>query len=135
MKTLFEVLLLFVLLYVALDVASSKSLPPGELVEFEYSQEKARGRYESRDGVSGITFLSKVDDHSLLVSTLQGKILINTSVDEQQGFRMVHTLDHKYRQFPGISRPDESVDHDHLFNHSIEKLLEVNEITLLSEAA
>jgi len=127
MKMLSKVLLLLVLF----NVAATRSLP-GSLVELKHSQQEVYGRYESRDG-RGIAFLSQADG-LLRVSTLDGKIIINTEVDEEQKFRSIHVLDHKYLQHSNRARPDEPVEHDHPFSHSIKKLLEVQEIALLQEA-
>ena len=130
MKVLSEVLLFLILLH----VTTARSLPPGRLVEFEYSQQEALGRYESGDGISGISFLSQTD-HYLLISTFDGKTLIDTEVDVQRKVRSIHMLDHKYLQHSSRTRPDESVGHDQPFSHSIEKLLAVEEVALLPEAA
>jgi len=127
-----EALLKVLLLLVLLQISAARSLPPGNLVEFKYSQQEVRGRYESGDG-RGITFVSQADG-LLHVNTFDGKIIINTEVDEEQKFRSVHVLDHKYRQHSNRACPDEPLDHDHPFSHSIEKLLKVQEIALVQEA-
>ena len=125
----------WLLLLVLLHVAAARSLfpGPGKLVEFKYSQQEARGRYESEDGLNGITFLSQTPGH-LRVSTFDGKIIIDTKVDEEKKHRSVHVLEHKYLQHSNRTCPDEPVNHNHPFSHSIEKLLEVKEISLFQEA-
>ncbi|XP_065916093.1 uncharacterized protein [Dysidea avara] len=132
MKISFKALLLVVSYF-----ATARSLVPGKLVELEYSQRVVQGKYESEDGISGITFFSQEDDY-LLINTFDGKTLIDTGpfidVDGWK-VRSVYVLGLEYLQYTSPDRPDEPVDHDHSFSEAIEKLLEVKEVDLLPEAA
>ena len=118
-------------------VATGRSLIPGKLVELEYSQRVVQGKYESGDGISGITFFSQEDDY-LLVSTFDGKTLIDTGpfidVDGWK-VRSVYVLGLEYLQYTSPAHSDEPVNHDHSFSDAVQKLLEVKEVSLLPEAA
>jgi len=86
-----------------------------------------KGKYESGDGTSGITFFSQEDDY-LLVSTFDGKTLINTGpfidVDGWK-VRSVYMLGFEYLQYTSPTHSDVCVNHDHSFFDGKEKLLEI----------
>ena len=120
---------------------STKSLAPGKLLELEYSQRVVHGRYQSGDGIIGITFFSQEDDY-LLVNTFDGKTLIDTGpfidVDGWK-VRSVYVLGLEYLQYTNpayrSAHSDDPIDHHHLFSDAVQKLLKVKEVALLPEAA
>ena len=127
-----QTLALFVFVIVAVRSGA------GKLQEFSSSQpHQISGTYIGRDGVHGITFISKDDGH-LLVRSLGGEIIVETGpFFEMDGnkVRNVTIKGHKYLQHSISTHSDKPVDHDTPFYHAIQKLLGMKEVTLLREAA
>ena len=130
-------LLACMLVFVLFHLATAKSLAPGKLLELNYSQRVVHGKYQSGDGISGITFFSREDDY-LLVNTFDGKTLIDTGpfidVDGWK-VRSVYVLGLEYLQYTNPAHYDEPVDHDHSFSDAVEKLVKIKEVAYLQEAA